>query len=308
MQELDLSRLAAFAAVAEHRSFRGAATARGLSASTLSLAVRELETSLGVRLLNRTTRSVAPTQAGSALLARLKPTLADLAAMLDEVRSEASEPAGTVRINAPQPAIDLVLAPIVTAFLADYPKVRLEIIAETSLIDIVQEGFDAGVRWGEDLAQDMVAVPIGRPQRYAIVAAPGLVAALGAPADPQDLMRYPALRQRFPNGSTPLWELERDGEIVRLDPQPRLVSSSIQLHRRAALEGIGAWAIFEDYVIDDIQAGRLVRLLPDWCPDFPGPFLYHPSRRQVRPALRAFIDFAKGFGRLAEGLEVRPLP
>lgn len=299
MQEMDLSRLAAFAAVAEHRSFRGAATARGLSASTLSLAVRELETSLGVRLLNRTTRSVAPTQAGAALLARLRPTLADLAATLDEVRSEASEPAGTVRINASQPAIELVLAPIVTAFLAAYPKVRLEVIAETSLIDIVDEGFDAGVRWGEDLAQDMIAVPIGRPQRYAVVAAPSLVAALGVPSVPRDLMRYPALRQRFPNGSMPLWELERDGEIIRVDPTPRLISSSIQMNRRAAIDGIGAWAIFEEYVVDDIEAGRLVRLLPDWCPDFPGPFLYHPSRRQVRPALRAFIDFAKDFGRHA---------
>ena len=293
MQAGDLETLRHLAAVARHRSFRRAAVAVGVSASTLSLAVRTLEARLGVRLLNRTTRSVSPTEAGGALLARIGPALADIEMAMALVQDGAGEVAGSLRINAPAPAVELVLAPLVTRFLERHPKVTLEVIAETRLIDIVAEGFDAGVRWGESLALDMIAVPIGPPQRYVAVAAPALLEALGVPADPRELLRYPCLRQRFPSGAMPVWEFERDGQELRLDPPARLATTNIPLQREAAIAGIGIWLIFEEYVADDLADGRLRRLLDDWCPSFPGPFLYHPSRRHMPATLRAFIDFAR---------------
>ncbi len=286
----NIAYLTAFAAVAQHRSFRRAAALQGVSASTLSEAVRALEGQLGVRLLNRTTRSVAPTEAGAKLLARLAPSLADIAEAVDEITGEGGEPAGTLRINAPPPAIELVLAPIAAGFLKAYPKVRLEIVAEANLIDIVKEGYDAGVRWGEDLAQDMIPVRLGPPQRYVVVAAPELLQRHGAPKTPRDLVDYPCIRLRYPNGVTPVWEFERGGETIRLDPPARLTATNVSVQKQAAVAGVGVWITFEDYVRDDIAAGRLSTVLEEWCPPFPGPFLYHPSRRQIRPALRAFID------------------
>ncbi|MBL8554918.1 MAG: LysR family transcriptional regulator, partial [Phenylobacterium sp.] len=174
MERLDLPALDSFAAVARHRNFRRAAVERGVSASTLSQAVRDLEARMGVRLLNRTTRSVAPTAAGAALLDRLGPALAEIGEAVAEARSAQSEPAGPLRINAPEPAVELVLSPLVAGFLAAHPAVRLEIVSETGLIDIVAEGYDAGVRWGESLAQDMVAVSLGPPQRYVVAGSPDL--------------------------------------------------------------------------------------------------------------------------------------
>lgn len=295
MRHLPLSDLDAFAAVARHRSFRRAAAERGVSASTLSQALRDLEGRLGVRLLNRTTRSVGLTDAGARLLERLTPALADIAAAVDQAAAQDGRPAGTVRINAPEPAIDLVLAQFVGPFLAAYPKVRLEIVGESNLIDIVQAGYDAGVRWGESLARDMIAVPLGGPQRFIIVAAPGLLERVGRPETPRDLLTRPCIRQRFLSGVLPAWELERRGEIVRIDPEGPLVSTSIALQRRAAIAGVGFWSTFEDYVRDDIAAGRLVTVLDDWCEPFPGPNLYYPSRRHMPAALRAFVDFAKAW-------------
>jgi DNA-binding transcriptional LysR family regulator len=293
MRALDLNDLDAFAAVARHRSFRGAAAERGVSASTLSQAVRDLEAGLGVRLLNRSTRSVAPTDAGRALLGRLAPALADIPAAVDGVGARPGEAAGTLRLNAPEPAVELVLAPLVRPFLAAHPQVRLEVVAETALVDIVKDGFDAGVRWGESLARDMIAVPLGGPQRFVVVAAPTFLAERGAPATPSDLLERPCIRQRFPSGVVPLWKFERDGILLRLDPAGPLVSTSLALQRRAALDGVGFWATFEGYVADDLNAGCLVRVLDDWCPPFPGPFLYYPSRRQLPPPLRAFMDFVR---------------
>lgn len=291
MRRLSLADLDAFAAVARERSFRRAAMLRGVSASTLSQAVRDLETELGLRLLNRTTRSVSPTQAGQRLLERLAPALGEIASAVESVHEAAGEVAGPLRINAPEPAIELVLAPLAARFLAQHPRVRLEIIGESRRIDIVAEGFDAGVRWDEHLDQDMIAVPFGGLQRYVLVAAPEVVARHGRPQTPRDLADLPAIRQRFASGVTFPWEFERDGQVVRVDPPPRLVSTSIALQRRAALDGVGFWAAFEGYVREDIDAGRLVSLLEDWLPAFPGPSLYYPSRRHVPPPLRAFIDF-----------------
>lgn len=288
-----LGNLDIFAAVARHHSFRGAASARGVSASTISQAVRDLEARLGVRLFNRSTRSVALTEAGARLLERLAPALADIRSAVDHIHEQAGQPAGTLRVNAPEPAIELVLAPLVGPFLEAFPRIRLEIIAQTALIDIVAEGYDAGVRWGEHLAQDMIAVPLGRPQRFMTVAAPALIAAHGRPLHPRDLLAAPCIRQRFPSGVMPAWEFERDGQVLRLDPSGPLVSTSIGLQRRAALDGVGFWSTFEEYVAADIEAGRLVSVLEEWLPSFPGPFLYFPGNRNVPSALRAFIDFAR---------------
>ncbi len=186
-----------------------------------------------------------------------------------------------------------MLALLVRPFLAAHPQVRLEVVAETALVDIVKDGFDAGVRWGESLARDMIAVPLGGPQRFVVVAAPTFLAERGAPATPSDLLERPCIRQRFPSGVVPLWKFERDGILLRLDPAGPLVSTSLALQRRAALDGVGFWATFEGYVADDLNAGCLVRVLDDWCPPFPGPFLYYPSRRQLPPPLRAFVDFVR---------------
>lgn len=288
-----LDDLDAFAAVARHRSFRRAAAERGVSASTLSQALRDLEARLDVRLLNRTTRSVGLTEAGRRLLERLSPALSEIAAAMDQVHAERGVPAGSVRINAPEPAVELVLAPMVAPFLAAYPQVRLEIIAETAFVDIVAQGYDAGVRWGESLAQDMIAVPIAGPQRFCVVASPELIARTGVPRRPEDLLAHPCLRTRFPSGVRPAWEFERDGKELKIEPEGPLTSSSTRLQLAAALAGVGFFSTFESHVAEPIAAGRLVSVLEDWLPPFPGPFLYYPSRRHVPAALRAFIDFAR---------------
>ncbi|RAK58024.1 LysR family transcriptional regulator [Phenylobacterium deserti] len=293
MPTASLDDLDAFAAIARHGSFRRAATERGVSASTLSQNLRDLETRLGVRLINRTTRSVALTEAGAALLARLQPALGEISAALGEARSAQAEPAGTLRINAPEPAAELVLAPLLPEFLAAYPRVTLEIITETSFVDIVAKGFDAGVRWGEHLAQDMVAVSLGPPQRYVCAAAPELVDRLGAPEHPRDLLEKPGLRFRFPSGAEPPWEFERQGEVLRISPTGPLVTSNREVMIRAALSGLGFVVSFDAYLEPYVATGQLVTVLGDWCEPFPGPFLYYPSARQAPSALRAFVDFVQ---------------
>jgi DNA-binding transcriptional LysR family regulator len=289
---LDLADLDAFAAVAATRSFRRAAAARGVSASTLSQAVRDLEARLGVRLLHRTTRSVAPTEAGARLLERLAPALSDIAEAVDRVAETDAAPAGTLRINAPPPAVELVLAPLLPGFLAAHPQVRIDLVTDSALVDIVEGGFDAGVRWGEHLAQDMVAVPFGGEQRFVVVATPELVARTGAPVVPADLLARPCLRQRFPDGRLFPWEFEKDGRTVRIDAEGPLVSTNGALLHQATLAGLGYWATFSEYSAADVAAGRLIPVLEDWLPPFPGPYLYYPSR-QMRPALRALVDFIR---------------
>jgi DNA-binding transcriptional LysR family regulator len=300
MDRIDLGALDSFAAIARHGNFRRAAVERGVSPSTLSQALRDLEARLGVRLLNRTTRSVALTDAGAALLKSLQPALGQIAAAVDEVRAVQDAPSGPLRINAPEPAVDLVMAPLVAAFLAAYPAVRLEVISETGFVDIVAKGFDAGVRWEESLAQDMVAVPLGPPQRYVVVATPQLIARHGAPAHPGELASRPCLHVRFPSGAEPPWEFERRGEVVRIAPQGPLVTTSPSLLMRAALDGVGFLQTFDGAVVAHLASGRLVEVLKDWSEPFPGPRLYYPSRRHPPSALRAFVDFIQD-RRRAEG-------
>lgn len=297
MPRLDLDALDSFAAIARHGSFRQAAQARGVSASTLSQSLRSLEESLGLRLLNRTTRSVALTEAGRDLLRRLQPALGEIAAAVEDTRAAQAAPSGPLRINAPEPAVELVLAPLVAGFLAAYPQVRLEVVSESALVDIVAKGFDAGVRWGESLAQDMVAVPLGGPQRYMVVASPAAVARYGAPEHPRDLLERPCLRVRFSTGGEHPWEFERDGEILRIAPTGPLVANSIGLLMQAALDGAGFLMTFDGYAAPHLASGALVSVLDDWSDRFPGPFLYYPSRRNLPSALRAFVDYVQAHAR-----------
>jgi DNA-binding transcriptional LysR family regulator len=291
MDRIDLGALDSFAAIARHGNFRRAAVERGVSPSTLSQALRDLEARLGVRLLNRTTRSVALTEAGAALLKSLQPALGQIAAAVDEARSAQDAPSGPLRINAPEPAVELVLAPMVADFLAEYPAVRLEVVSETGLVDIVARGFDAGVRWEESLAQDMVAVPLGPPQRYVVVATPEVVARHGAPAHPGELMDRPCLHVRFPSGAEPPWEFERKGQVIRVPVQGPLITTSPAMLLRATLDGAGFTQTFDGIAAPYLASGRLVSVLDDWSEPFPGPRLYYPSRRHPPSALRAFLDF-----------------
>src|SRR6202000_1522711 len=198
---------------------------------------------------------------------------------------------GRLRINAPPPAIGLVLAPMAVPFLRTYPLIELEIVSDSSFVDIVSSGFDAGVRYGEHLAQDMIAVSLGPPQRYAIVASPQYIAQHGRPIVPEDVLEHAAIRTRFSNGFIFDWEFEKDGRIVKVSPPARLISGYLGLAMQAALDGVGLWATFDGHVREAVKAGRLVSVLEDWCPPFPGPFLYYPSRRQPPPALAAFVAF-----------------
>jgi DNA-binding transcriptional LysR family regulator len=291
MAEFELRDLEAFTAVARTRNFRRAAIEQRVSVSSLSQRLRDLEERLGVRLMNRTTRSVALTEAGELLLARVEPAIRDVSEAIGQVRGLRDVPSGRLRINAPMPAVELVLAPMVAPFLKQYPQVELDIVAETSLIDIVKEGFDAGVRYEEHLAQDMIAISLGPPERFVVVASPGLIAEHGRPKHPKDLLDLPCLLTRFPSGAQVEWEFEKTGRAVNITPKGRFFSANSTLQMRAALDGVGFCMTFEGFVRDFVKAGSLVSVLDDWCPPYPGPFLYYPSRRQPPPALRAFVTF-----------------
>jgi DNA-binding transcriptional LysR family regulator len=291
MSDIDLRDLDAFVAVARTRNFRRAALESRVSVSSLSQRLRELEERLGVRLMNRTTRSVALTEAGELLLARVAPAMGDVSAALDQVRGLRGVPSGRLRINAPPPAIDLVLAPMVAPFLRAHPQIDLEIVGESAFIDIVDAGYDAGVRYGEHLAQDMIAVPLSPPQRYAVVASPDHVERHGRPKHPKDLLEHACIRTRFGSGALLDWEFEKAGRVVKVAPPAKLVATYLGLAMRAAQDGVGFWLTFEGYVRDGIKSGALVSVLDDWCEPFPGPFLYYPSRRQPPPALAAFVAF-----------------
>ena len=291
MKDFDLRDLDAFVAVARTRNFRRAALEQRVSVSSLSQRLRDMEERLGVRLMNRTTRSVALTEAGELLLARVGPAMLDVGDALDQVRGLRDVPSGRLRINAPPLAVDLVLAPMAAPFLKAYPQVDLEIVAETSFIDIVEAGFDAGVRYGEHLAQDMIAIPLGPPQRYAVVASAQYVAQHGRPKQPKDLLDHACIRTRFGSGAMLDWEFEKDGRVVKVAPPAKLIATYLGLAIRAVHDGVGFWVTFDGYVRDAVKSGTLVSVLDDWCAPFPGPFLYYPSRRQPPPALGAFVAF-----------------
>ena len=291
----DLADLAAFVTVARAGGFRDGARAGGGSASSLSEAVSRLERRLGLRLLNRTTRSVALTEAGARLLERLGPALGEVDAALDVVNGFRDRPAGTLRLNVPVSAARLVLPAIVPPFLAAYPEIQLEVVAEEGFVDVLAAGCDAGIRYDERLEQDMIAVPIGpRRQRFATAAAPAYLDRHGRPQHPHDLLQHACIGGRFAGGAMLAWEFERDGAVVRIHPTGPLtvrIGAAFDLAVEAAIAGVGILTLFEDWLQPYLDAGTLEPVLEPWWQGFSGPYLYYPGRRYLPAPLRAFVDF-----------------
>ncbi|MQW73392.1 LysR family transcriptional regulator [Sinorhizobium medicae] len=300
MNDLPLADLDAFAAVARERSFRTAARKRGVSASALSEALRRLEAKLGVRLLNRTTRSVTPTEAGKRLLERLTPALGEIAGALDQIASERDSPAGTLRLNVPTIVARVILPPLVGRFMKAHPAITLEVTAEDGFIDVLAAGFDAGVRYEERVEKDMIAIPLGpRVQRYITAAAPDYLARRGEPQHPRDLLEHATVRHRFQNGVMLPWEFGEGDATIIIAPPSTVLANTIELEISAAVDGLGVIRTFEEFLKPEIEAGRLITVLDAWETSFPGPFLYYAGRRHLPAPLRAFVDFLKSEQRQA---------
>lgn len=294
MRGSDYAELRAFAAIAEHGSFVRAAAHLGLSPSALSQTIRTLEERLGVRLLNRTTRSVAPSEAGARLLTKLRPALADLDAAVAQVRDARDTPAGTLRINASRIAAVQYIAPLLGGFHARYPDIVVDLVTDDRLVDIVAGRFDAGVRLGEMVEQDMVTVRLGGDAEMMVVGAPDYLQRHGIPRDPRELRRHRCVNFRWPtDGSLYHWEFERGAEKLEAAVDGPLIVSEPEVALRAALDGVGLAYLFDFHVREPLAAGRLSRVLAEWTPAFPGFFLYYPSRRQMPAPLRAFVDFVR---------------
>ncbi|GGY46685.1 LysR family transcriptional regulator [Pseudoduganella albidiflava] len=299
--KVDLGDLNAFVTVARAGGFRDAARLAGVSASGLSEAVRRLEARLGVRLLNRSTRSVVPTEAGRSLLDRLAPALNEVQVALDVVNAFRDRPTGTLRLNVPLAAARLVLPSILPRFAAAYPDIVVDVAVEDSFVDMLAAGFDAGIRYEERLEQDMIAVPIGpRVQRFAAAASPAYLDRAGRPAHPRELLGHACLAGYFASGAVSgvvnEWEFARDGETVRIDPQGPLrvrLGAGADLAVAAAVAGTGIVYLFEDWLRPYLARGDLEPVLEPWWPGFSGPFLYYPGRRLVPAPLQAFIDFIR---------------
>lgn len=281
-----------FAAVARHRSFRAAAIEREVSVSLISQTIKRLEEEMGVTLLTRTTRSVTPTAAGLELLSRLAPGLALIHDALERLNQHRGSPLGSLRINAPAPVAQFLLAGLAARFIAMHPGVAIEITSDAAMTDIVRDGFDAGVRIDKDLPQDMVAVRIGRPQRYAVVGAPAYFSRRSVPETPRDLAGHDCIRRRFPGGGLQSWDFQRRHSAPEIGA-PRLVVNDAQVAVNAAVAGGGLAYVHEKYVERELAAGELVRVLEHWSPGIGPPYLYYPRQRFLPAALRAFVDFAK---------------
>jgi len=294
----NLDDFAQFAAVAAAGGFRAAAQARNLSASSLSEAVRRLESDLGVRLLNRTTRSVTPTEAGQRLLDRLAPALEELTHAADDLVADSGQVSGRLRLNVPGIVAWHILPPIAARFLAAHPGIRMEVTAQDELVDVLAAGFDAGIRYEESIDRDMIAVPIGpRQQRFACVAAPAYLDRHGTPRHPRDLVGHQRLGHRFASGRLAMWDFERGSRRYRIAPDGPLIATSVQMKVAAAVAGLGIAAGFEEFFATELARGTLVEILSDWMEPFPGPSLYYHSRRLMPAPLRAFIDFVRADGK-----------
>jgi DNA-binding transcriptional LysR family regulator len=282
--------LQAFVAVAREQSFTKAATMLGVSQSALSHTVRGLETQLGLRLLTRTTRSVAPTPAGERLLMTMGPLLDEIEAGMAALSEFREKPAGTLRITAGEHAAHTVLWPALERLLPEYPDIKVEIDINNGLTDIVAGRYDAGVRLGEQVAKDMVAVRIGPDTRMAVVGAPSYLASWSQPKTPEDLTAHDCIGLRMQSGGLLTWEFEKGGREVRVKVEGRLVFNTSLMALEAAVAGHGLAYLLEDRVQACLADGRLVRVLADWCPPFSGYHLYYPSRRQPRPAFSLLVD------------------
>jgi DNA-binding transcriptional LysR family regulator len=294
----DLNVLAAFLTVAKERSFTKAAKRLGVSRSGLSHAVRGLEERLGLRLLARTTRSVAPTEAGEQLISRLDPALGEVESVLEQLVGLRARPTGRLRLLVTPLASAMVLAPKVAGFARRFPDIVLEVTTtQEGRTDLVGSGFDAGIHLGESIQRDMVAVRVSRDQRLAVVGSPEYFASHPKPKSPHDLLAHRCVNLRGGSARPYRWEFEKDGESLAVDVGGPLVVDNADLMIRAAMDGMGVTFSFEEYVAPQLASGALVRVLKDWCPPFAGYFLYHPSRRQQAPALSALIETL----RLSEG-------
>jgi DNA-binding transcriptional LysR family regulator len=300
------SELNAAAAIATRKSFRGAANDLGISASALSHAIASLESRLGVRLFNRTTRSVSLTPAGEQFLTRVKPAMSEIADAMHEVNEQRSTPAGLIRINTSEGAGEQILAPIVTEFLRRYgDDVQLELVTESGLVDIVADGFDAGVRLAEMVPRNMISIPIGTTQRHVVVGSPSYFTTRSQPRSPSDLKEHVCVRYRLPGGSIYRWEFEKRRQILSVDITGPLTLDSDRLILRAALEGAGLAYVSEWSARSALAEGRLVQVLSDWTPPYPGLCFYYPSHRHLAAAMRAFTNMIR---ELAAGDRVRHTP
>jgi DNA-binding transcriptional LysR family regulator len=291
MDREDWGSLAAFAVVAEERSFTRAAARLGVSPSALSHTIRRLEEKLRVQLLARSTRSVSTTQAGERLLARLNPAIAEISSAVEQLGELSGKPAGHIRISAPGEAARRVIAPALPKFVEAHPDIVVEVLIEQAFTNIVERRLDAGIRLGESLEKDVVAVPVSPPLRMAVVASPAYVKRHGFPRTPRELRSHRCINVRLPSAGTLYkWEFERGAEKMEVAVDGPLIFDAGGMVLDAALAGVGLGYVLEDRAREHLKSGALVRLLADWCPPFPGFHLYYPGRRQLSPALAAFID------------------
>ncbi|WP_395444743.1 LysR family transcriptional regulator [Caulobacter sp. UC70_42] len=291
-----LTELDAVIMVARKGKFRTAALELGVSTTALSNAVGKLERTLGVRLFNRTTRSVSLTEAGQRFVAQVAPAVRDIHEAMEVARAQQATPSGTLRINAFPTAAREIFASLVLPFLRAHPQVHIDIVTEGRLVDIVAGGFDLGVRSADLVPADMIALPLGRGRRNVVVGAPNYLEAHGTPRVPQDLAEHSCLRVRLPNGAIYRWPFEKNGQSVQIDVKGPITLDEASLARAAALASVGLTLAMESDVRDDIEAGRLVRVLEDWTPTLSPLSLYYPSRRNPTAAFKAFIDFARRYG------------
>ena len=293
MSSPGIAALEAFVAVAKHQSFRKAAAQRGVSPSALSHVIRGLEENLDVRLFNRTNRSIRITPAGEQLLGRIEPALGDIAEAIKQVGSLNGRPAGPLRLNVPRNAAELVIKPVMSRFLAAYPDIELEVVTNDALVDIVAEGFDAGIRAGQHLAQDMIMVPVGPPLRFAVVGAPAYFAGRDRPQVPSDLHGHLCIGRRYPSGAPYRWAFAKGDEAMEVQVSGPLIADDRSLIIAAALRGVGLAHVHEALVAERLVRGDLIAVLEDWCPVLPTFFLYYPGRRHMPAPLRAFVDMVR---------------
>ncbi|UXU89858.1 LysR family transcriptional regulator [Burkholderia sp. S-53] len=290
MRRTDIGELTTFITIAEQHSFSGAARILGVSPSALSHTIRHLEARLGVRLFNRTTRSVALTEAGEQLLLRVRPAVADLEDALNDAATARNRPSGQIRISASEAGARPLIRHVLPAFVARYPDIHVEFVVDSRLIDIVEHGFDAGVRVHEDVPRDMIAVRFGGPMRFVAVASPSYLTRHAPPESPQDLLRHACIRFRFESGALYRWDLMRDGKRASVDVDGPLTLGNQTLMVDAALTGIGIAWVAEARAADHLASGRLVRVLPEWGQTFDGLCLYYPANRHPPAALRLFVE------------------
>lgn len=301
MSNYSLTDFDAVLAVGRRGSFRAAALDLGMSTSALSNTIARLESQLGVRLFNRTTRSVALTDAGRRLIEQITPALGDIREALDTVRAQQVTPAGTLRINTFATAGREIIAPLVLESLRRFPHIRIDLVTEGNLVDIVADGFDFGVRSQNLVPSDMIAIPLGSPRRHAVVASPAYLAGRDPPKVPADLARHICIRTRLPNGALLRWQFQDGGEPLQVDVDGPLTLDEASLARIAVLASVGVGYFMESDVREDIAAGRLVRLLADWTPPLAPLCLYYPSRRNPPAAFTVFVDLARELARRRSG-------